>query len=326
MKGSDARLRSNVILRETFLAECLALCQGSITINPLQFMKSILGTLLTILLLLSTGMAQEPVAPPAPASAPAAPTAAAPAEAATTISDQGMAFREMLDKGGVTIYALLALSVVMFALIVYYVLSIRRGTVVSDSFMKTADALIRKQDYLGLLAVCNRRNECIARITQKTLDFATKNPTATFDEVREVTEAEGQRQASSLVQRITYLADVGKVAPLVGLLGTVFGIIKQFSQISQERMLAAQLKFAGGISEALLNTAAGLFIAIPSVLVFSIYRGRVSSLISELEAASTHIMALLSAQYKRVTAAAAAAAAANRAPVTKSSARTRSEA
>lgn len=238
-----------------------------------------------------------------------------------------MVFKDLLEKGGWTIYVLIGLSVVMFALIAYYIFSIRRGAVVSDSFMKTADALIRKQDYLGLLAVCNRRSESIARITQKTLDFATKNPTATFDEVREVTQAEGQRQASSLIQRITYLADIGKVAPLVGLLGTVFGIIRQFSQISQEKMLAAQLKFAGGVSEALLNTAAGLFIAIPSVAVFSIYRGRVSSLISEMEAASTHIMALLAAQYKRVTAAAAAAAA-NRTTTTikATSGRTRSDA
>jgi biopolymer transport protein ExbB len=211
---------------------------------------------------------------------------------------------------------LIFISAIMTALVFYLMVTIRRGAVVSDSFMKTADALIRKQDYLGLLTVCGRRSESIAQITQKTLDFATKNPTATFDEVREVTESEGQRQASVLQQRITYLADIGKVAPMVGLLGTVFGIINQFEQISQERMLAAQLKFAGGVSEALLNTAAGLFIAIPSMVIYSIYRGRVSALISEMEAASTHIMALLAAQYKRITAAAAAnrAAAAPAAP------------
>jgi biopolymer transport protein ExbB len=93
----------------------------------------------------------------------------------------------------------------------------------------------------------------------------------------------------------------------------VFGIIRQFEQISQEKMVKAQLQFAGGVSEALLNTAAGLFIAIPSMVIYSIYRGRVSSLICELEAATTNIMALLAAQYKRVTAAAAAQRAASQA-------------
>ena len=209
---------------------------------------------------------------------------------------------DMLKKGGVTTYILLGVSGVMVALIAFYVLTIRRGAVVSDHFMRTADSLIRKQDYLGLLSVCNRRNECIATITQKALDFATKNPTATFDEVREVTESEGQRQASQLSQRIAYLADVGAIAPMIGLLGTVIGIMKEFTQISQKDMLSAQLDFAGGTAEALINTGLGLAIAIPSMVVYSIYKGRVNSLISEMEAAATHIMALLAAQYKRVTA------------------------
>jgi biopolymer transport protein ExbB len=67
-------------------------------------------------------------------------------------------------------------------------------------------------------------------------------------------------------------------------------------------MMKAQMSFAGGTAEALVNTAAGLVIAIPSMIVYSIYKGKVNKLISELEAASTYIMALLSAQYKRVAA------------------------
>ncbi|MFN5962531.1 MAG: MotA/TolQ/ExbB proton channel family protein, partial [Verrucomicrobiota bacterium] len=208
--------------------------------------------------------------------------------------------------GGITIYALLALSLVMCALIVFYFLTIRRAAVVSDAFMRTAEGLIRKQDYAGLLTVCNRRTEAIALITQKALDFATKNPTATLEEVRQVTESEGQRQASQLSQRIAYLADIAAIAPMVGLLGTVFGIMKEFGNISdraaQLNMMKAQMSFAGGTAEALVNTAAGLVIAIPSMIVYSIYKGKVNQLISELEAASTYIMALLSAQYKRVTA------------------------
>ena len=244
------------------------------------------------------GNAPSPVsAAPAPATADSTAPLAASAEPAAEES-----YADMLRKGGVTIYFLIGLSVIMCALIAFYVLTIRRGAVVSDHFMRTADALIRKQDYLGLLAICNRRNESIASITQKAIDFATKNPTATFDEVREVTESEGQRQASRLSQRITYLADVGAIAPMIGLLGTVIGIVKQFKEISKKDMLAAQMEFSGGTAEALINTAAGLAIAIPSMIIYSIYRGRVNSLISELEAAATHIMALLSAQYKRVTA------------------------
>ena len=254
-----------------------------------------------------------PPAAPGPAVTPAlAEPAPVVAPAKEPVKEESIA--DMLKKGGVTIYFLGGLSVVMCALIAFYLLTIRRGAVVSDHFMRTADALIRKQDYMGLLAVCNRRNECIASITQKAIDFATKNPTATFDEVREVTESEGQRQASRINQRITYLADVGAVAPMIGLLGTVIGIFKEFKNISKKDMLAAQMEFAGGTAEALINTAAGLAIAIPSMIIYSIYKGRVNSLISDLEAAATHIMALLAAQYKRVTAQARAQQQAAQAP------------
>ena len=137
---------------------------------------------------------------------------------------------------------------------------------------------------------------------RQTLDFATKNPTAGFDEVREVTEAEGSRQASLLNQRITYLADVGAIAPMVGLLGTVIGMIKSFNEIAQDSFLGAkQLELAGGVSQALLTTAGGLIVGIPALIFYSIFRGRVQRLISELEAASTHLMALLGAQYKKAT-------------------------
>lgn len=217
---------------------------------------------------------------------------------------------DLVKQGGYTIWFLMALSVIMVALIIFLILTIRRGSVVSDFFMRTADGLIRKQDYLGLLAVCNRRSESIAHITQKALDFATKNPMATFDEVREVTEAEGQRQASQLYQRVTYLSDLANVAPMIGLLGTVIGLMSEFTRISKADMQQAQMEFAGGTAEALINTAAGLVIAIPAMMIASLYRGKVNALVSELEAASTHIMALLGSQYKRVTAARAAQAAA----------------
>lgn len=274
----------------------------------------LLSLLLLLLLIPAPAEAQAPPAgdgaPPAPA-ASASPAAApdfpvtppAGSVAAPAKPKPAAAVLDLVAKGGFTFKILVGLSLVMVALIIFLFLTIRRGSVVSDHFMHTADSLIRKQDYLGLLAVCNRQNEAISTITQKALDFATKNPMATFDEVREVTQAEGQRQASQLYQRVTYLTDIAAVAPMVGLLGTVIGLMSEFGRISKADMQQAQMEFAGGTAEALINTAAGLVIAIPAMIIASIYRGRVNALVSELEAAATHIMALLSAQYKRVTAA-----------------------
>lgn len=208
-----------------------------------------------------------------------------------------MNFLEIVQAGGVMMFPLALISVVAVVLILLYFLTIRRNAVVSDRFMNAAEAMIRKRDYLGLVAFCHRQNESMARITQKTLDFFTKYPSASFGDVREVAEAEGSRQAGLLSSRITYLADIGSIAPMVGLLGTVFGMIKSFLQIAEGDVQGVrQMNLAEGVSEALITTAAGLTIGIPALVFYSLFRGRVQKYIAELEAASTHLMALLHTQ------------------------------
>jgi biopolymer transport protein ExbB len=236
----------------------------------------------------------------APVSAVPAAQATAGAPAADNPFADALTIDGFIKRTGIMAYPLIILSMITAFLIVLFTFTVRQGTVVSDAFMNSADALIRKQDYLGLLAVCNRRNECIARVTAKTLDFATRNPTANFEEVKEVTEAEGNRQSSLLLARIAYLGDVGAVAPMLGLLGTTLGMIGTFHEISATQYGGSnQLGLAQGVSEALLCTASGLVIGIPALIFYSIFRGKVNRLISEMEAATTHLMALLAVQYKR---------------------------
>ncbi len=89
---------------------------------------------------------------------------------------------------------------------------------------------------------------------------------------------------------------------MVGLLGTVVGMIKAFREIAQHSFVGSkQTGLASGVSEALLTTAGGLCIGIPALIFYSLFRGKVQGLVAELEAASTHIMALLAAQYKRAS-------------------------
>jgi len=87
---------------------------------------------------------------------------------------------------------------------------------------------------------------------------------------------------------------------MVGLLGTVLGMIKSFLQISSGDVQGVrQMELAEGVSEALITTAAGLMIGIPALVFYSIFRGRVQKYIAELEAAATHLMALLHSQVER---------------------------
>src|SRR6201993_3914485 len=208
---------------------------------------------------------------------------------------------ETLIKAGPVMIPLFLLSIFFVMLVVVYLMTIRRGAVVSSGYMATADALLRKRDYLGLLAVSNRHGEAIARVVQKMLDFTTKNPNADLGQVREIAETEGTRVASSLNNRVTYLADIGMIAPLLGLLGTVLGIIRSFGALGADLGTARYVLLSKGISEALVNTCAGLAIGIPAMMFYAYFRGKAQKLISELESATTHVLALLSLQFDRRT-------------------------
>lgn len=208
---------------------------------------------------------------------------------------------DAMISAGPVIVPLFLLSIFSLMLVIVYLMTIRRGAIVSSGYMATADALLRKRDYLGLLAVSNRHGEAIARVVQKILDFTTKNPNADFQQIREIAQTEGSRVAASLNNRVIYLADIGMIAPLLGLLGTVFGIIRSFGALGSDLGSARYVALSQGISQALVNTAAGLAIGIPAMIFYAFFRGRAQRLISDLESAATHVLALLSLQHERRT-------------------------
>lgn len=208
---------------------------------------------------------------------------------------------DILRMGGFMMYPLAVLSIITILLILFYFMTIHRRSVVSNKFMNVSEALIRKRDYLGLIAHCNRQSSCIASIMEKTLDFMTKNSGSSFSEIREVAQTEGSRQSGILTQRISYLADVGTIAPMAGLLGTVIGMIRAFMEIAEGNYAGVHAnKLAEGVYQALVTTASGLVIGIIAVIFYSFFKGKVEKYIAELEAASTHLMALLAAQYNRL--------------------------
>ena len=206
---------------------------------------------------------------------------------------------EAMIAAGPVMLLLFLLSIFSVMLIIVYFFTIRPGAVVTRGYMATADALLRKRDYLGLLAVSNRHGEAIARVVQRTLDFMTKNPNADFAQAREIAETEGTRIATNLHNRVTYLADIATIGPLVGLFGTVIGIIRSFGALGSELGPTRYILLSKGISEALINTCGGLGIGITAMIFYAFFRGRAQRLVSDLESATSHLLALLSLQRSR---------------------------
>jgi len=233
-----------------------------------------------------------------PARSASKPAAAARAEAEPKSEATTVTLWKLVQDGGWAMIPLAFLSVVTVMLVLVYLFTMRRSAILTPHYMNTADVLLKKRDYLGLLAISSRHGEAVARVVQRTLDFATKNPNASFETVREIAETEGASQAASLQHRVVFLADIGMLAPMIGLLGTVIGIIRAFAKLgSGDAGLSRDILLASGVSEALVATATGLILGITAMGFYALFRNRAQSLISDLEIASTHVLGLIGLHY-----------------------------
>jgi biopolymer transport protein ExbB len=122
------------------------------------------------------------------------------------------------------------------------------------------------------------------------LKFLYRHPEATPTNIQAVAEAEGGKLAAELNQRALYLMDVGVLAPMFGLFGTVVGILRSFGSIAQEASPMRTMLLAGGVSQALVATAAGLVVGLTAMGFYAYFRGRVQQLISLLENHSTALL------------------------------------
>ena len=294
---------------------------GEATVRAQFYMKSLVSVLAVIGLGLSQLGAQAPAdgkapggsLPPAAAPAadgpvtrlPAAEPARTPKQgsgyvpAAQPVKDE-MTLLKLVESGGWAMVPLGLMSILTVMLVLVFLATLRRSAILTTHYMNTADVLLKKRDYLGLLAISSRHGEAVARVVQRTLDFATKNPGANYDVVKSIAESEGSAQAASLQNRVTYLADIGVLSPMVGLLGTVIGIVKSFGGLG--RGLVGQNRdwaLASGVSEALVATGAGLIVGVVSFAFYALFRNKVQRLISDLEVAASHVVGLIALNYKK---------------------------
>ena len=219
--------------------------------------------------------------------------------AAQPVKDE-MTLLKLVESGGWAMVPLGVMSILTVMLVLVFLATLRRSAILTTHYMNTADVLLKKRDYLGLLAISSRHGEAVARVVQRTLDFATKNPGANFDVVRSIAESEASAQAASFQHRVTYLADIGTLSPMVGLLGTVVGIVKSFGGLG--RGLVGQNRdwaLASGVSEALVATGAGLCVGVVAFIFYALFRNKVQRLISDLEVAGSHVVGLIALNYKK---------------------------
>jgi len=197
-----------------------------------------------------------------------------------------MGLYELFVKGGVIMWLILACSVLALSVVIDRFIVIRKAKINVPAFMVRLRGLIKKQDISGAVSVCMQENSPIANIIRKGL----KKYRFGHDRVKESIENAGKQEISKLEKGLPILASIAGIAPLLGFLGTVTGMITAFMTIEDLAGAANPSDLAGGIWEALLTTASGLIVGIPSLAFYNYFANRVKRLVGDMETVANDVV------------------------------------
>jgi biopolymer transport protein ExbB len=205
-------------------------------------------------------------------------------EAPATLPPQGYLI-ETFQKGGVFMWPLLICSVIGLAVVLERAWTFSRAKVNTRQFMSKVIGAMKEDGLPGAIEVCQRTRGPIAAILHAGLMRAPKGP----EEVEKAIENAGAIEMSFLQRGLIILASVVNIAPMLGFLGTVSGMIHAFEAIAAAEQVSAKL-VASGISEALITTEAGLVIAIPVQIANNFFISRIDRFVLDMEEASVELV------------------------------------
>lgn len=203
---------------------------------------------------------------------------------------------DIMVRGGWLMNVIAGLSLLAIALLFFYLLSMRQGTLYPRSFIMEAQDAAEDGDLEGLRDLCLNNGSCAAKIISAALEQCEDGHIADHVILRDAMEDEGGRQAGLLWQRLQYLMDIAVIAPMVGLLGTVWGMMVSFSGLeSGVSMINKADTLANGVSQAMYTTFGGLIVGIFAMAMYDLMRGRLNKLIGGMESACNSVLRRLSA-------------------------------
>ncbi len=198
--------------------------------------------------------------------------------------------KQVLDKGGWPMQVIVALSVVGTMFVLYYLFTIRAGVLYPKTFLQEAEDAADEGDVEALAAICQDSDSAAAQIIGAAAEQMAGEHRVDYMIVRDAIEDEGARQAGVLWQRIQWLQDIAVIAPMVGLLGTVLGMLDSFAGLEMEVGAVIPKALAQGVAKALITTAGGLCVGIAAMLLYAYFRWRVNGHIATLESACSRVL------------------------------------
>jgi biopolymer transport protein ExbB len=196
---------------------------------------------------------------------------------------------DMFFKGGLLMWPILVCSVIAVAVVIERFFALRRAQLDVGQFMMKLKSIFHQGDLSAVEAFCAQKDAPIARIIRRGLQKHDQGP----EKLREAVENAGREEVYHLEKHLSILASVAGIAPMLGFLGTVTGMIAAFQRIETLGGTVNPSDLAGGIWEALLTTAYGLFVGIPALAAYNWLVTRVRRLVHEMEVTTTEMVDLL---------------------------------
>jgi biopolymer transport protein ExbB len=198
-------------------------------------------------------------------------------------------FFDLLAEGGMIGHTILLLSVVAVSLSIEQLLTIRRNTLMPPGLAE------KVRDHLRNGQPAQAEQAC--KLQPSTLAYVLQTGIAELDGgwpvVEKAMEDAVAEQAARLYRKAEYISVIGNIAPMLGLLGTVVGMIETFATVADTQGAARAGDLADGIYKALVTTVEGLVVAIPTLAAFAIFRNRIDGLIAETAYVAQHVFAPL---------------------------------
>lgn len=197
-----------------------------------------------------------------------------------------LSLKDILDAGGTIGYLIIALSILMVALLVQHLLTVRRGALMPRGLAEEVHGLLSQGKIAEAVEACRQQPSVLARM----LSAGLADVRIGYAAVEKAMEDAATEQAARLLRRVEYLSTIGTIAPMIGLLGTVWGMILAFLEFETKANPQVS-ELAPGIYRALVTTLFGLMVAVPALAAYSIFRNRIDERIAETALLAEHVFA-----------------------------------
>jgi len=196
---------------------------------------------------------------------------------------------DLLRQGGPVLWVIFACGVAAFAAFVERALHLHRARIKSEDFLKGIFTILGRGNIAEALAICEETPGPVSRVVRTAVQNRNLPREALRSAVMDVSLAETSR----MERRLIIVATVAQVAPLLGLLGTVLGMVESLLVMQREAPLIQSADVIGGLMRALVTTAAGLSVAIPAYVAFNLLVLKIDRIVLDMEHAAAETIAFL---------------------------------